>query len=515
VSTLLLTNGTVVDGTGAPAYPADVLIRDRVIEAIGQIPKSDTLEVLDCTDLIVAPGFVDVHSHCDLETLEHRSEKIMQGVTTEIVGNCGFSVFPTLKDPALLNTYNMLFGRNTHSWQHAGEFFRSLDASGSYTNTAALTGHSTLRAAVMGLQRRYADTAELSQLERLLEASLEQGSIGFSTGLNEVPGSYGSFDELVNLCRLVRKYDAFYTSHLRDYKFRILEAVYEALELGRTAGVPVQLSHLQTVGSKNWSKMDEVLELADRAVRDGVDVGIDAYPYLAGSCNLTQVLPDWALEGGSLELLKRLSSPQTRVQIARETEASLANTWSDIFVANANSEKNRSCIGSSIQEIADERQEDPVECALNLLREEEGILTIISFNQSEVNLRKILTHPLTSIITDGLYTEGKPHPRTFGTYPKFLGEFVREKQWMSLEAAIHKASGLPARRFKLARRGTVQIGNWADFTIFDPREIGTSSDYMNPNQSPRGIVYVLVNGQTTLHNGRLKGIPAGMSLRHV
>jgi dihydroorotase/N-acyl-D-amino-acid deacylase len=367
----------------------------------------------------------------------------------------------------------------------------------------------------MGLQRRYANAFEISQLERLLEVSLEQGSIGFSTGLNEVPGSYGSFDELVNLCRLVKKYDAFYTTHLRDYKFRILEAVDEALGLGRITGVPVQLSHLQTVGSKNWSKMDQVLELTDRALRDGVDVGIDAYPYLAGSCNLTQVLPEWALEGGSVELLKRLSSPQTRVKIAQETEANMANTWSDIFVANASSERNRPCIGWSIQEIAEERQEDPVEAALNLLLEEQGILTIISFNQSEVNLRKVLTHPLTSIITDGLYSDGKPHPRTFGTYPKFLGEFVREKQWMTLEAAIHKTSGLPVRRFKLARRGTLQTGNWADFTIFDPREIGTSSDYVNPNQSPRGIIYVLVNGQITLQNGQVTGVPAGVSLRHV
>ncbi len=491
-----------------------MLLDGGVIKAIGNIPRNEQSTVLDCSGRVVSPGFVDVHSHSDIETLEHRPEKIQQGITTEIVGNCGFSVFPTLDTNISSGVYKLLFGRNACCWHHAGEYFQSLESKGSYTNTAALTGHSTLRASVMGLQRDHADASQMTQLERSLDISLEKGSIGFSTGLNETPGSYGSFEELVALCRMVKKHDAFYTSHLRDYKFRILEAVDEALALGRATGVPVQLSHLQTVGSKNWDKMDSVLELVDKAEREGVSVGIDAYPYLAGSCNVTQLLPDWALDGGSKELLKRLSEEGTRKQISLETEAQMANTWSDIFVANVDSRKNRDIIGKSIQDIAVARQVEPIDAVLTLLSEEQGILMIVSFNQSEPNLRKVLTHRLTSIITDGLYTEGKPHPRTFGAFPKFLGEYVREKKWMSLEAAIHKTCGLPAGRFKLGKRGTLVVGNWADVTIFDPDKIGTASDYVNPQQPPLGIDYVLVNGEITVDHGRLVGEPSGVAIRH-
>ncbi|MCC7261827.1 MAG: D-aminoacylase [Candidatus Latescibacteria bacterium] len=511
---LLLTKGALIDGTGAPARPADVLVEEGRIRAIGAIPEPGDARVLDCTGLVVAPGVSDVHSHADIETLEHRPEKIRQGITTEIVGNCGFSVFPTLGQEVEHNVYQMLFGRNQRSWGHAGEYFADLEASGSYTNTAVLAGHNTIRTAAMGLEQRHADRAEMRQMALLLEASLEQGAMGLSTGLNEVPGSYGDGAELRALCRLVREYDGYYTSHLRDYKFGILEAVEEALALGRSTGVPVQLSHLQTVGSRNWDKMDRVLELVDKAVREGVAVGIDAYPYLAGSCNLTQFLPGWALEGGAAGLLQRLAEPGTRRRIAAETDAGMANTWADIAVANLASAANQQYLGQTIAQIGTARGQEPVDAALSLLAEEQGTVTIISFNQSEANLRKVLSHPLTSIITDGLYTEGRPHPRTFGTYPKFLGDYVREKGWMPLEAAMHKTSGLPARRFGLADRGSIEVGNWADLVVFAPHEIGTRSDYLNPNQPPQGISWVLVNGQIAVEAGQLVGAPAGQPIRH-
>lgn len=510
---LKLANGTIIDGTEAPARKGDILIGEGSIEAIGEVVSSPETEVLDCSGLVVAPGFVDVHSHCDLECLEHRSEKIQQGVTTEIVGNCGFSLFPTLDESLRFANYERIFGNRARPLRHAGDYFDELESSGSYTNVAALTGHSTLRAGVIGLQRQFSDESEVVQLEKRLSASLEQGSIGFSTALNEVPSSYADFAELDRFCRTVRKYGAYYTSHLRDYKFKALEAVDEALRLGRSTGVPVQLSHVQVAGRRNWDKMDRVLELVDEAVRDGVDVGMDAYPYLAGSCNLTQLLPDWALEDG--ELLSRLSSEPTRLRIAEETDENMANTWADILVASASVPKNLNNIGKSVEQIAAERGQKPVDTALSLLLEQEGIVRIVSFNQSEENLGKVLTHRLTSICTDGLYTGGKPHPRTFGTYPKFLGEFVRDKKWMTLETAIHKISGLPARRFRLKKRGTLEAGNWADITVFDPAVINTLSDYDEPEHAPTGIVHVLVNGQLTVRNGSVVGEAAGVPVRHV
>ncbi len=509
---MVLVKATIVDGTGGPSQQGDLLIRDGSIHAMGKVSASPDAEVLDCSGLVLAPGFVDVHSHGDLECLEHRTEKITQGVTTEIVGNCGFSLFPTVERKGSLASYDRIFGRYEGSLVHAGEYFQSVESLGSYTNVAALTGHSTLRIGISGLRRAFSNESEMVELRKRLSNSLEQGSIGFSTGLNEAPSSYADSEELVSLCRIVQKYGAFYTSHLRDYKFRILEAVEEALNLGRATGVPVQLSHLQVAGRRNWDKMDEILERVERAASEGVDLGIDAYPYLAGSCNMTQLLPDWALENG--ELLSNLSSTEARLRIAQETDKNMANTWADIIVASARQPQNLKCVGRSVEEIAIERGQQPVDAALSLLLEEKGVVRIFSFNSSEANLRKVLTHPLTSICTDGLYVGVKPHPRTFGTYPTFLGEFIREKRWLTLEAAIHKISGLPARRFRLKNRGTLQVGNWADLIVFDRGKIGTSSDYREPNQPPRGIAYVFVNGEKTVENGKTVGKPAGIPLRH-
>jgi N-acyl-D-aspartate/D-glutamate deacylase len=366
----------------------------------------------------------------------------------------------------------------------------------------------------MKTERRAPRVEEMDQMIRLLSESLAEGSIGLSTGRNEVPCSYAEFEELKKLCQEVRRHGGFYTSHLRNYTFHILDALKEAIALGREVGVPVQLSHLQTVGRKNWDKMDRVLETVEEAEQEGIDVGIDAYPYLAGSCNVTQLLPDWSLEGGSRELLGHLRSPASRLQIVEETEERRAVSWDDIRVVNLEREDNLQYIGSSIQSIADSRGVSAPDAVMDLLLEEEGIVRILSFNQSEGNLRKVLTHPLTSICTDGLYSSGKPHPRTFGTYPTLLGEYVREKKWMPLEAAIHKISGLPAKRFKLERRGTLSGGNWADITVFDPQEIGTSSTYLDPVQAPRGIAYVLVNGELIVKNNSIVGRPAGKPLRN-
>ena len=507
----LFTNGTIVDGTGEPDRQADVLVEGEKIREMGRVEANPDMEVVDCAGLVVAPGFIDVHSHCDLESLQHRSEKARQGVASEVVGNCGFSLFPTLPRAGLVPTFDLFQGRGEREWPDAGAFFDEIETQGSYTNIAALTGHATLRAKVAGMEGGKLETAARRAAERLLDRCLEQGAMGLSTGLNEVPSSYGGLEELVALCGVVRRHGGLYVSHLRDYKFHILEAIEEALEIGRQTGVPVQLSHLQTVGRKNWDKMDAVLELIDRAIAAGVDVGIDAYPYLAGSCHLTQMLPTWALEGGTGRLLERLADADTRERIAAATEGDMGNGWEDILIASVPGREELS--GRTVREVADGRGASGVQTALDLLLENQGAVRIISFNQSEENLRKVLTHPRTCIITDGLVTEGKPHPRTFGTYPRFMGEFVREKKWTTLEEGVRKATGLPAARFGLEDRGSIAAGKWADLVVFSAEEIGSRADYEEPELPPEGIRHVLVNGQWTVRDGELQERWPGKALR--
>lgn len=511
---ILLTGGMLYDGSGSAPRETSILIDAETVQSLGPIAPSSDMECVDCSGLAIAPGFIDVHSHSDLEVLEHRPEKIRQGVTTEVVGNCGFSLFPKIEVTDLVPSFDIFERRGNRTWGDAEAYFDDIERIGSRTNAAALTGHSSLRASVLGMGPEKATGETLDRLKTVLSRSLEQGSIGLSTGLNEVPSSYADLDELTELCHVVKRFGGLYTSHLRDYKFRLLQAVEEALELGRRTGVSVELSHLQAVGRKNWDVQEAVQEKIERAHADGVNVGIDAYPYLAGSCSLTQMLPTWALAGGTEALLNRLADPVERKRIAKETEADMANTWNDIIIASVGKQENKGNVSRPIQEIAEERGGSGIETALSLLQENRGKVRIISFNQSDENLKKVLTHRLTTIITDGLWTEGKPHPRTFGTYPLFLGHYVRDLQWMGLSEAIHKVTTLPAQRFGLERRGAVQRGWFADVTVFDPERIGTASSYLEPDQPPQGIVHVMVNGQWAVRNGDLQDTFAGGALRH-
>jgi N-acyl-D-amino-acid deacylase len=512
---LLLENAAIVDGTGSPRRTGSLLLRDGKIADIlrghGGMPE---VPRLDCSGQVVAPGFVDVHAHSDYEVIEGLPNKILQGVTTEIVGNCSYSLFPMRPASNLQQLGSVYAELPLLTMESAGDYFSAVETAKPLVNVAALTGHSALRSFVIGMDRRSPSMDEQKEMERLLEQSLEDGSIGFSTGLNLMPCSFAGFDELASLCRVLKRYRAYYTTHMRDYKFRVVEAVQEAIRLAQASEAAVQLSHVQTVGKKCWGHLDTILELVDAAARSGVDIGMDAYPYLAGSCSIVQLLPEWCQAGGLAALLARLDSPSVCDRIARETEDYMSNDWSDIVVSGVNREKDSGLLGRSVAEIAEERDHAARDTALELLREQNGQLHIISFNSRDENLRKVLTHPLTSVCTDSHVGKGLSHPRTFGTYPTFLGKYVRDLGWMTLEEAIAKTSALPAQRFGLEGRGTIALGNCADLVVFDPATITTKSDYSNPALPPEGIRLVLVNGEIVVENGRLTGARSGVALRH-
>ena len=492
---LLLKNATLIDGSGTPPCSGDILIARERIAEVGQCTLASGTRTLDCTGLVAAPGFIDAHSHSDLQVLEGRMEKTRQGVTSEVVGNCGFSPYPAAGHADAVRRFanGILCGNNQWGWPGAAAY---LEALGHTPNASvySLIGHGSMRVEVAGDEQRPLTTREMDRMEDLLDEALAAGAIGFSTGLMYAPGSCAPVDELERLCRIVTRHNKVYATHMRSYSFGLEDAVEEQLNLARRTNCRLQISHLQAVGRLNWDRQQRVLEKIERAALEGVDVGFDCYPYTAGNTVLTQLVPQWTLDGGIEKLIERLLDPMLRIRIAEETRANMALPWTDIVLTSVESEKNRWAVGMSLAAVAERRSQDPGELLMDLLVEEHGDATMLTFNQSEDNLRKILTHPFAIIITDGLFVRGKTHPRLHGTFPLLLGEICRDRKWLTLHEAIHKVTGKPAGRFGLSQRGLLKPGYFADITLFDAGSVNSKASYDNPDVSPVGIRHILRNG---------------------
>jgi dihydroorotase/N-acyl-D-amino-acid deacylase len=499
-----LVGGLLFDGSGTPPRSGNVLVDGERVAATGALPLSPDAEVIDCTGLAVAPGFIDAHSHSDLQLLENRPEKILQGVTTEVVGNCGFSTYPAQACRRELHEFanGILAGQGDWGWESAGEYLDDL-SSKSKSGALSLVGHGTLRIAVAGTRLGALPESGVERMERLLADAFEQGAAGLSTGLMYSPGASAPFEELVRLCAVVAKYGKIYTTHMRDYSDRLEEAVEEQLELARRTGCRLHISHLQAVGPHNWERQRRVLDRIEQAAASGMDVAFDCYPYTRGSTVMTQLLPQSALEGGIDGLLRRLADPQQRRRIGAEAERNLAQGWDGILVSAVGSEKNGPLIGQSVAAIASQRNSPPLETMLDLLIEERGDINMLEINQSEENLREALCHPLSNVISDGFYVNGRPHPRLHGTFPHLLGELCRDRGWMKLEQAIHKITRRPAERFHIAERGSLLPGFFADIAVFDPERIGSPATYEKPELSPLGVTRLYRNGRLLLRDGAI------------
>ena len=526
---LLVRNGSLIDGSGAPARPADVAVEGDRIVAIGPRLAGEATRVIDAAGQVVAPGFIDMHSHSDLFYFACPSaeSKVRQGVTTEVVGMCSFSQAPLRADQLeIMRGWAGGIGAGLDvPWESFGQYLDALRAIRPSVNIAHFVGHGALRIAAMGFEARPAGADDLRGMERLLGEAMDAGAFGFSTGLVYAPSAYSDTTELIALAKSMARRGGYYFSHIRGESSMLLDSIGEAIRIGEEAGVGVQVSHVKASGRENWPKIDAALRLFESARARGVDVLGDVYPYNAGSTKLDNMMPAWAHDGGLAKLLERLADRATRRRIVEEclidgerwgTVSQGGIGFDQVFIATC---RRRELEGLSLAQIARQAGMAPAETLMNLLLEEKCTVGMVSFSQSIENVAKVLAHPLLMIGSDSipLYSgegdrPGKPHPRTYGTFPRVLGEYARQQKLFPLETAVHKMTGMCAARLRLRDRGLVREGYAADLAIFDPGVVRDESTFADPHRYPSGIPYVVVNGAVVVDGGRMSPLGTGRVL---
>ena len=516
---LLIRGGSVIDGTGAPAVRADVAITNGRITDVGSFTGRRAMRMIDARDKVVAPGFIDVHSHSDESMLVNNAleSALHQGVTLVVCGNCGGSAAPVhgLAAAEADKEYARLGVKRT--WSHFYEYAAAVEANGTALNVCSYVGHGTLRMCVMGAASRAPTPAELAAMRELLARSMEEGAIGLASGLIYPPSAYGGTDELSSLCEVVRAGGGLYASHIRDEGAKLLDAVEENLEIGRRSRVRVQLSHHKASGRKNWGKVKESVARIDAARKAGIDVQADQYPYTASSTGLAVTIPNWVHEGGSDQLTDRLRDRAVRERIRNEhTETGRA--WDRIVIARARHHPEYS--GRTVDDLAREAGKDPLEWTCDTLVEHEGAVDIIHHSMDEDDVRFVMRQPWIAVGSDsranapyGPLSFGKPHPRSYGTFPRVLGHYARDEGVVSMEDAVRKMTSLTARHLRLRDRGEIRIGAWADLVVFDPARVRDTATYDDPHRYPDGIEHVVVNGGLALQQGETTGERAGRFLR--
>jgi N-acyl-D-amino-acid deacylase len=520
---LTLKNGRIVDGTGNPWFFGDVGIKDEVVVDVGRVNQR-TRKTVDVRGQVISPGFIDGHCHSDLMVLDDPlSEiKLQQGVTTEVLGNCGMTPAPfTERNLSLLRSYvEPILGKTERewSWETVESYVNSLLEVRPSENVATYIGHGTLRIAVMGFENRPASTMELDRMKRLLEEGLQAGAVGLSLGLMYAPGSYTSREELAELCSVLPRYDGLLATHIRGEGNSLIPSIEEVIWLAETCGVSLQISHLKAAGRSNWGSVTTAMELVEDARSRGLDVTCDVYPYTAGSTTLTTLLPPWVLEGGVSRVLERLKDPTSRKKIKEELghehdswDNLLASTgWDSVYISSLSKSHGANLEGRHVAEISESRGVEPADCMVDLLLEQDGKVSIVFFHMAGTDVDQVVRWDRSLIASDSLHDQAeKPHPRLYGTFPHVLAKYVRENRVLTLEEAIRKMTSFPARRFKLGKRGLIAPGYAADLVMFDPDEISDKATYGDPKRFPEGISCVLVNGAIVVESGVHRGVRAG------
>ncbi len=522
---ILIKNGYIVDGTGGPGYYGDILVHQDKIEEIGRTAKRAG-QVIDAKGLAVAPGFIDTHSHSDLELLLRPEvlPKLKQGITTEVLGQDGISMAPlpiACISPWRKNLAGLDGASDSVDWtyQDTAHYLKLIEAAHPAVNVCYLLPHGNIRMEAMGLENRQPTKEELERMKEIVRREMEAGAIGISDGLIYMPCAYSEEEEIIEICKVAREYGGIYVVHQRSEADSILESMEEIVRIGKKSGIPIHFSHFKVCGRKNWNKIGEVLAILDRCAAEGVRVSFDQYPYVAGSTMLGVILPPWAHDGGTDRLLMRLSDMELRRKMIYDMEHGIEG-WDNfidfagldqIFITSVKTEKNREAVGLNLVQLGELRGKDPYEAAFDLLLEEENAVGMVDFYGTEEHIACFMKRPEMNACTDGLLG-GKPHPRVYGAFARILSSYVRESKVLTLEEAIYKMTWKAAQAMHIKNRGKLEPGYYADICIFNPDTVRDKGSFTDPARHPEGIEYVIVNGAVAVEQGEFTNTLAGKVL---
>lgn len=527
---LLVQNARIVDGTGAPWFRGSVAVADGEIATVSPVtaPETDAARVLDADGAVVCPGFIDTHSHSDMELFSDPTlaPKLRQGITTELLGQDGFSMAPMYREGGAAEWSQQLGALAGQAdvewtWGGVGAYLDAVETNGVAPNVALAVGHGTVRFNVLGMSDRDPSAAELEEMGDLVTEALADGAVAFSTGLIYTPCTYAGTEEVRSLAARLAPTGRPFVAHIRSEGRWIWEALDEFVDIGAETGVPLHLSHFKVAGAGQHGTAERATALLDAARARGVDITAEQYPYTAGSTMLSAVLPPWVHADGPEAMLEQLQDETTRERIRRdvtewrldgwENIGALAG-WENVVIADVESAENEALEGESIAAIADDRGVGPLAAVCDLLVEEELGVSITLHLLAEADVRTIMADDRTCIATDGLFG-GKPHPRVYGTYPRVLGRYVREENLLSMEEAVRKMTTLPARILGLDRKGLLRPGMDADLVVFDPDTVGSRATFEAPRRPPQGIDHVLVDGEFAVEDGEVTGALPGVAIR--